>query len=150
VHNVDDATQQELAAQLFNRSWELLDKSPRTSDEDVELLTVAFSSRYHWSFVGSSEQFIVGDWMVSRAAADVGEGQLALTFAQRAYDAAQNALIPDWLSASVCEGLARAYAAIGDSASRTEWFVAAQQLITLIDDDEDRELIASQLASVPW
>jgi hypothetical protein len=146
---VDDVEHRDLAVQLFNLSWELLEKPARTEDENFELLNAAFGSRYHWSFVGGSEQFIVGDWMISRAAADVGESHLALTFAQRAYDEAQRVAVPDWLHASVCEGLTRAYAANGDELRREEWFARTKQVVALIVDAEDRELIESQLASIP-
>jgi hypothetical protein len=146
---VDDAAHKELGVQLFNRCWELLDKGELTPEEDAELLIDAFTSRYHWGFVGGSEQSIVGDWMISRAAAQVGESHLAVSFARRAYEAAQRVTVPDWLSASVAEGLARAYAVNGDEALRDEWMATADQLAGLIVDDEDRKLIASQLATVP-
>jgi hypothetical protein len=147
---VDDAEHRELGIQLFNRCWELLDHGTLSPDAKEELLTVAFASRYHWSFAGASEQFIVGDWMISRAAGVVGEGHLALTYAQLAYDEAQRVEVPDWLSASVCEGLARAYAANGDVSACEEWITTAERLVASIADDEDRELIAGQLASIPW
>ena len=51
--------------------------------------------------------------------------------------------------ASCAEGLARAYAALGDGDERQRWYDRAQQLVTEIKDREDRELIAEQLSSVP-
>jgi hypothetical protein len=56
---------------------------------------------------------------------------------------------PDWLVASAAEGVARAYAALGVEQERDEWFNSAESLVAAIVDDEDRELIASQLATVP-
>jgi hypothetical protein len=91
----------------------------------------------------------MGDWMISRAAAATGEGQLALKYARLAYDAAVASDVEDWLLASSAEGIARAYAAIGDIARRDEWLRTSAELVALIADDEDRELIAGQLASVP-
>jgi len=93
VAQLDD---RELATQLFNRCWELLEAT-RDADDDIELLTVAFSSRYHWLNAGDREQWIVSDWMVARAAAAVGEGELSLRFAKRAHSAAQEYEVPDWL-----------------------------------------------------
>ncbi len=110
---------------------------------------LAFVSRYHWSFVGSDEQSIVGDWMISRAAAAIGDVAVSLNFAQHAFDAAQDADVPDWLLASVHEGLARAYAATGDVRARDEWYEAAAELVGQISDDESRSVIADQLDSVP-
>jgi hypothetical protein len=91
----------------------------------------------------------MGDWMVSRVAAAIAESALSVSFAQRAYDGAKGFDAPDWLAASCAEVLARAYAARGDSKRRNEWYDVARGLVTAIVDDEDRELIASQLVSVP-
>ena len=147
---MDDTTHRELGVELFERCWELLDQDTRSHDDNQELLVAAFASRYHWSFAGGNEQFIIGDWMISRVAAVVGEWELALSYAQRAYDQSQRVDVPDCLSASVCEGLARAYAASGNLASCEEWVTMAERLVALIVNDEDRELIANQLASIPW
>ncbi len=137
----------ELATQLFNRCWELLESS-RDADGDVELLTVAFSSRYHWLKVGETEQWIVSDWMVARAAAAVGEAELSLRFARRAHSASQENEVPDWLVASTAEGVARAYAALGDAEEFTHWSALAARLVDVIADPEDKSLIASQLANI--
>jgi hypothetical protein len=149
VGSVDREDHRRTAAETFNRCWELLENANRTDEDNRELLTLAFVSRYHWSCVGAEEQMIIGDWMVSRAAAAVGEAHLAVRFAQRAYDRAQEADGPDWLGASVCEGLARAYAANGDLALRNQWYEAAEDLVERIEDHESKALIADQLDSVP-
>jgi hypothetical protein len=138
-----------IGVETYNRCWDLLERDDRSQDDDFELLALAFTSRYHWSFAGGPEQWTVSDWMVSRAAADIGEGSLALAFALRANSAAQEFDAPDWLIASTAEGLARAYAAFGNEVARDEWIVTALSLVEAIADDEDRDLIASQLASVP-
>jgi len=132
----------------YNRCWELLEQTRRTSDDDVELLTSAFVSRYHWTFVGGRVRTICADWMISRATAALGEGGLAGSYALRANIAAQ-ADTDDWLIASTAEGLARAYAAAGEQERRDEWYLTSQRLVLAIAEDDDRELIAAQLASGP-
>jgi predicted lipid-binding transport protein (Tim44 family) len=146
---VDREDHRRTAVETFNRCWELLENGDRTDEDNRDLLTLAFVSRYYWSCVGAEEQMIISDWMVSRAAATIGEAHLALRFAQCAYDHAQEAEVPDWLSASVCEGLARAHAANGDLALRNQWYETAADLIERIEDHESKALIAAQLDSVP-
>jgi hypothetical protein len=146
---VDGAAHRQLGVDTYNRCWELLETENRTTDENLELLRTAFTSRYHWSYVAETPQSIMGDWMISRAAAATGEGHLALNYARLAYDAAVAHGAEDWLLASSAEGVARAYASLGDSDQRDEWFATSEGLVALIVDDESRELIASQLASVP-
>ena len=146
---MDDATHRKLGVKTYNRCWELLEQPDRSSDDDRTLLTLAFTSRYHWSFVAGEKETIIGNWMVSRAAAAVGEGHLSLSYARLAYEAARAPGVEDWLVASSAEGVARAHAASGDLASRDEWSERAATLVAAIGDRESRELIASQLASVP-
>jgi hypothetical protein len=146
---MDDAAHRKLGVKTYNRCWELLELPERTSDEDQLLLTLAFTSKYHWSFVAGLKETTIGNWMIARAAAAVGEGHLALTYARLADDASQGPGVEDWMVASAAEGVARAYAALGDLASRDEWFEKCERLVAAISDREERELIASQLASVP-
>ena len=44
--------------------------------------------------------------------------------------------------------MARAYAAAADSGECTRWLERAAELVALIADEEDRALIAGQLAGV--
>jgi hypothetical protein len=142
-----DTEHRPLAAASYNECWILVENPSRTPNEDVALLTNAFASRYHWSKLDNPQSMIIADWMVSRAAAATGYGQLSVDFAQRAVDAATEQF-PDWLVASCAEGLARAYRALGESATEQEWTQRAQKLVAAIADVEDRELIASQLAQL--
>jgi hypothetical protein len=144
VAQLDD---RELATQLFNRCWELLE-STRDADGDVELLTVALSARYHWLNAGELEQWIVSDWMVARVAAALGDGALALRFARRAHAAAQDNEVPDWLVASTAEGVARAYATTGNVEEFNNYAALATRLIDVIADPEDKSLIVSQFAEI--
>jgi hypothetical protein len=144
VAQLDD---RELATQLFNRCWKLLE-STRNPDDDVELLTAAFSSRFHWLSVGTTEQLIVSDWMVARAAAATGDAALAIRFAERAHRAAQENEVPDWLVASTAEGVARAYAVSGDVEAFNNWSALAARLVEVIADPDDQTLIAGQLSEI--
>jgi hypothetical protein len=142
---MDAAAHRTEANQAYNRAWGLLEVEHRSVDQDADLLTSAFTSRYHWQAVGGSQQWIVADWMVSRAAVAVGMGQLALLFAERAYGAAlQDGT--DWLEASAAEGVARAYAAAGDLSQRDAWCAIAVGLVTAIGNRENRAVVAGQLA----
>ena len=146
---MDPSSHREVAVAAYNRCWELLELASRTPDDDIELLTSAFASRYHWTFVGGPVETICASSMISRAAAALGEGTLAVAYAKRANTEAREPRVDDWLVASTAEGLARAYAAVRIQELRDEWCAIAEELVRAIADDEDRELIASQLATVP-
>jgi hypothetical protein len=57
--------------------------------------------------------------------------------------------VPAWLIASTQEGLARAHAAAGHDDERDHYAAEARRTLQSVDDGEDRELIAGQLASIP-
>jgi hypothetical protein len=137
-----------LAAASFNACWELLETNDRSADDDVALLTNAFTSRYHWNQIGIAQNCIIADWMVSRAAAATGYGTLSVNFALRAVEASKDPSSADWMVASCAEGLARAYDAVGEIELRNEWCQHAERLVAAISDDEDRSIIAEQLADL--
>ena len=145
---MDDADHRAVAIGCFNRCWELLETEPRTDEQDIELLTEAFTSRHHWMAVGAAEQWIIADWMVSRAAATLGFGDLALRFAERAYAAGLAEGTPDWLHASTAEGVARAFAAADDLVESEAWCAVAAHLVERIADEDDRAVVAGQLADL--
>jgi hypothetical protein len=144
--SIDD---KDLASQLFNRCWELLEQNERSDDDNVELLTSALTSRFHWLNAGGPEQWIISDWMVARAAGAAGSSDTALRFALRAYEAARANESPDWLVASTAEGVARAYAVVGNAEEFTNWVALAGRLAEVIVDTENKTLIESQLADIP-
>jgi len=137
------------AVAAFNGAWDLIDKTDRTPDDDRQMLTLAFASRWHWGEIGTDENRAVSDWQVAHVASLIGEASLALSFAQAAYDTARSADLPDWMQASTAEGLARAHACAGDMASYEQYANEARERCSRLDDEEDRELILGQLASIP-
>ena len=137
------------AVATYNRCWDLLDNPTRSADEDAELLTAAFASRYHWLAVDDEQAHIIAEWMVSRAAAAVGEPDIAILFGRRALAAVITGERPAWLRASIYEGLARAYASAGDGTRRDECIARAWVELEAEQDVEDRQAIADQIEDVP-
>ncbi len=146
MNSIDDRA---LASQLFNRCWELLEQDELSADDEVELLTSALTSRFHWLLAGGPDKWIISDWMVARAAGVTGSSDVALRFALRAYEAARASETPDWLVASSAEGVARAYAVAGNAEEFAKWAALARRLIEVIVDPENKVLIEGQLADIP-
>lgn len=147
---VTSATHRTLAVQLFNRTWELLESS-RAPADDRTMLACALASRLHWSGIGTDENYAAGDWLVAHVASHLGYCDVALDFAASAYETALAAAppVPLWLLASTQEGLARAHACAGHDDERDRFAADARATLDAVDDEEDRDLIAGQLASIP-
>lgn len=137
------------AIATFNATWELIEKPGRTQDEDAAMLQSAFASRWHWGFVGGPEQFAAGDWQIAHVASLLGFGLLAQTYALRSLEVAETNGFTDWRLASAYEGVARAAVANGDPELHTKYYALAAAAIEAIEDDDEREVIAGQFASVP-
>jgi hypothetical protein len=148
--DVAPATHRALAVQLFNRTWELLE-SPRSPADDRVMLASALASRLHWGGIGTAENYAVGDWLVAHVASHLGYCDVALDFAASAYETALAAAppVPSWLVASTQEGLARAHACAGHDDERDRFAADARATLDNVDDAEDHDLIAGQLASIP-
>jgi len=139
----------QVAVETFNHAWELLETPVRSPERDRALLGLAFTSRYHWGVVGGDEEQMVGDWMIGHVASILGFGTLAERYASSALDTCRANGWTDWRLASMLEGMARASAAIGDAIGRDRYAAEARRVLATVEDKEDRELIASQLATIP-
>ena len=142
-------TQRELAVDYFNAAWDLIDQDQRTAEQDRQMLQYSFASRQLWGEIGGSVEVVTGDWQIGHVASLIGYSDLALDFANAAYERAISTDVPRWLVASTCEGLARAHAAAAHDDERDVWVAKAREHLAAVEDDEDREQIEAQLATVP-
>jgi hypothetical protein len=138
-----------IAKALFNRTWELIDKPDRVGEEDLQMLLSAMAARWHWGQVGGPEEVATSDWQVGHVASLIGMGKLALIFANRNLATALAEGWDGWRLASAHEGVARACAVLGDNDGLARHYAEAEAALAREPDDEDRELIAGQLATIP-
>jgi hypothetical protein len=145
-----DDVHREIGIDRFNATWDLIDKgAARTSDDDVEMLLSAVTSRWHWGRVGGPEEIATGEWQVAHTAALLGLGDLAVLFAQRSLAVATEQGWTGWRLASAHEGLARAYATLGDPDLRAFHLDAADAALATEPDAEESVIMREQLATVP-
>jgi hypothetical protein len=146
----DDATWHRIfAASAFNQAWDQIDKEWRSAEDEASMLLAAFASRYHWEAVGTEENRVVGDWQIARVASMLGFAPIAMRFARSALDRAVEQGFEGWLLASCHEGMARAHACAGNDSERDRHIRTAARLLDNVDDPGERNLVESQLESVP-
>jgi DNA-binding transcriptional MerR regulator len=148
---LDPDTHRQLAAQLFNRVWALLETEDRSPQQDDEMLHAAHASRWHWAQTGVPEltqRLAVGEWQCSRVYAVLGRGEPALHHAARCLELAESDGIEDWVVASSYEAMARASRVAGDRVPFEEWRQQARDAVAAIADAEDREVIENDLATL--
>jgi hypothetical protein len=142
-------SQRQLAADLFNLVWTLLEQTGRTTEDDDRMVHAAHASRYHWGQVGGPQQLAIGEWQCARVYSVLGRAEPALHHARRCLEIAAAADVPDWLIASGHEGMARAYAVAGQRESALASRAAAEAALTNVTDAEERQVVEDDLASLP-
>ena len=141
--------ERQLARQLFNRAWRLIDTQDRTPEQDRMMLVTACAAYLHWDSVGTEENRAIADWQIAHVASLLGYGDLALSHATSALSRVRAASLPSWLAASALEGVARAHAAAGNQAERDFFLKQAIEAVAAVADAAERELISAQIATVP-
>jgi hypothetical protein len=140
-----------LAAQLFNDTWRLLEQENRTRQDDDRMIHSAHASRYHWGQVPTATpaHLARGEWQISRVYSVLGRAEPAVHHAQRVLDLCQENGIGDWDLAFAYEALARAHAVAGKAGLAKEYTDRALAAVADIAEDEDRDLVLSDLATIP-
>lgn len=146
---VDPSLQRSLAKELFNRTWDLLGKARRTAAEDEEMLYAAYASRYHWGEVGRPVNRAIGEWQLSRVHSVLGRAEPALYHALRSLEIARRHRLSAFYVAYGHEALARAAALSGDLARKRREILTATRLARRIRSQDDRRMLAEDLATVP-
>lgn len=136
------------AVDLFNLTWDLLDKEERTQAEDDTMVHAAHASRYHWGQVGTPVHFARGEWQISRVYAVLSRPEPALYHAQRSLSLCTENDIGDFDLAFAYEALARAYAVAGDAVKSQEYVTLAEQASQQIEDEGNRDYFLSELKTV--
>jgi DNA-binding transcriptional MerR regulator len=137
-----------LGVELFNLTWTFLEKENRTADEDDLMVHTAHASAYHWRQVGTAANFARSEWQISRVYSVLGRSEPALHHARRCLQICQDNGIGDWDLGFAYEALARAAAADSDQRSAQEWANSAYAAAADIAEEEDRELLVSDLATI--
>jgi hypothetical protein len=143
---MEDSLHRETGISTFNACWEILDNPGRPNSENLKLLELAFVSRWHWSFVAGPTESAISDWMVGRAASECNLHDLAIHFAQSAYELSLEG--PDWLRASGAEGLARVHLRAGSESESVTWTRHARELVDQIIDPAEKAQIDAQLREI--
>lgn len=135
----------QLAVDLFNHTWALMERTDRSRDEDDEMLHAAHASRYHWGEVGTPANRARGEWQCSRVYAVLGRGEPAEHHARRCLELCEEHGLGDWDLAAAWEAVARASWTVGDRPGYLDALARGRAALDAIADPEDRRLIETDL-----
>ena len=145
---LDPETERQVAVDLFNHVWTLLETEGRTPEQDDRMVHAVHASRHHWGQVGDATNLARGEWQCSRVYSVLGRAEPALHHSRRCLEICEANDIGDFDLAFAYEALARASAVAGDSSESLRCAELAREAGERISEDEDRELLLQDLATL--
>lgn len=140
----------ELAMELFNKTWSLIDQERRSPKDEEDMERAAFGSYYHWAQVGTAENLAVSEWQIAHVYVLLGLPQEANRFADRCLRTCKDNGYSDYKLAFGLAVKARALALRGDLEDAKKVRAEAESVATAMEDPEDREVFFKQFADGPW
>lgn len=133
------------AIESNNEFWSL-SEATATVEEKQRLLTVAFSSLYHWSEVGTDENKQLANLAVARALC-VNESKLSLQFAKMAFDYFDETGA-DWIQAFTNAVLCHAFQIVEEPSHALECHQRAVAFQGLLSEEE-RAIFDATFSLIP-
>lgn len=145
---VDSAIHHKLAAELFNLTWDLIEKTERTTIDDETMVHAAHASRFHWGVVGTPLNFARGEWLISRVYALVNRPESALVHAEKSIELCLNNGLGRFDLGFAYEATARAHSLFGDVAQRDIYIGLATQAAEQVAKELDRVWLLKNVNTV--
>ncbi len=138
------------AVECNNQAWDLVEQASRTAEDAEKMLQAAHAAAHHWSRVGTELNFARADLLLGQVHALLGNGALALRYAQRSYDFfAARPDTPDWEIAFAHAVLAHAAHAAGHAELHALRHASASDLGARVTDATEREIFLRTWRQVP-
>ena len=142
-----------LGVELYNGTWELIERQDRTPEEDDEMLDRAHASAYHWLHAAgaTAANRARSQWLCSRVRAEAGQPEGALHHGRRCLALVEENgdEMEDWDLAAAHEALARAHLAAGDAEEARRHVELARAEAATIANEHDRKHIDADLDALP-
>jgi len=142
------AFHKKLGIDLFNQTWDLIDKKEKTQGEIDRMIHSAHASRYHWELAGGPVNIARGEWQISRVYALVKRAEPCLYHAKRCLQVTLDNNLKDFDLAFAYEAMARAYTISGDKEETARYLSQAKEASAQIAKSGDREYFISELKTI--
>lgn len=144
----DEKLHKRFAVDLFNTTWDLMEKQARTKEEDDEMVHSAHASRYHWGKVGEPVNLARGEWQIARVYTLLNRLEPAHYHALRSLQICQENHIGDFDLAYAYEALARVNSLQNKIIECIHYLRLARKAGEAIQEQEDRDHFFKDLTSI--
>ena len=137
------------AAQCNNRAWRLAEAVDRFPTDDEEMQNAAHAAALHWSKVGTELNTARAQMLLGQVHGLLGNGKLAMRYAQSAFDYLTAHECPDWERGFAHAVLANAAAADGNGELHRHHHGIARALGDSLANAEDRSIFDATFQRIP-
>ncbi|WP_096272019.1 hypothetical protein [Paucisalibacillus globulus] len=144
---MENFSHKQMAVECFNKAWDLLDKSDRTSIEEEQMIHQCHTSFWHWTQVEdhTPQNISIGYWQLSRVYAVVGQGERALHYAELCVTVSKEAELPPFFIAYAYEAQARAQIELEQWEEGEKSIARAEEYMPLVTVDDSRKLVEADV-----
>ena len=136
------------ASDFFNKCWELMNKTERTPDEDLQMINLSHASCAHWQIVGTAENWVVGEWQLSRVYAQLNRAEPCLYHADTCMRLCKENNIGGLNLGFAYEALARAQHLLGNDEVAKEFIELGKKVAEDITEKNDHDYLLKELNTV--
>jgi hypothetical protein len=137
-----------IAIELFNLTWDLIDKQNRSQAEIDRMIHAAHASRYHWEIAGQAVNLARGEWLISRVYALLNRNEPCLYHASRCLEITLENDLNDFDLSFAYEAMARASYISGNEYQSAKYMTLAQEAGGQIQDANDQKYFFSELQTI--
>jgi len=146
---------EKFAKDSFNKTWDLLDKNDRTTEENNEMVHAAHTSRYHWGILVANEKGTPlnlqrGEWQIARVYTVLNRTEPARYHAKLCLKLTEEHNIGDFDRAFAYEAMARAMALAGDKDGFEKYYKLAEEAAQKIKEQGDKDYFLEDLNKGLW
>ena len=136
------------SAHCFNRAWDLIRKSNRTTIECEQMLQLSQASLWHWTQRSdcTPKNLSIGNWQLSRVYALLGQAENAKRCAKMCLHYSEGT--SPFFIGHAHEALARSAAVADDVLGKAHHLAEARLYLAQVTSDRDRALLQADLQSL--
>ena len=137
-----------IAVELFNQTWDLIEKNDKNQSDIDRMINAAHASRYHWEIAGEAVNIARGEWLISRVYALLDRGEPCWYHANRCLEITLDNDLKDFDLAFAYESIARAAFINQNEVEMAKYLTLAQDSGALIASPDDQEYFFSELKTL--
>lgn len=139
----------QLAKELFNSTWDLIEKAGRTEEDKFKMIHMAHASCFHWGEGGGTPlNQARGEWLISRVYSLAGMGESALAHGQRSLKICVENGYGDFDLAFGYESVARSYALLENEEAMGRYRALADAASEKIKEKDDRDYARKEISGI--